>query len=108
MSNVLNRKMFVKGYRGGSSVRSEPRGARPDSVYDTGLFKPILGFDFLTSILPVSAITSLRPFNNFELTTYSFKFLLPTTFITNSPKGKSFKIKSVTVILVVILVAVTI
>jgi len=50
MSNVLNRKMFVKGYRGGSSVRSEPRGARPDSVYDTGLFKPILGFDFLSGI----------------------------------------------------------
>ena len=42
--------MFVKGYRGGSSVRSEPRGARPDSVYDTGLFKPILGFDFLSGI----------------------------------------------------------
>ncbi len=50
MSNVLNRKMFVKGYRGGSSVRSEPRGARPDSVYDSGLFKPILGFDFLSGI----------------------------------------------------------
>ena len=50
MSNVLNRKMFVKGYRGGSSVRSEPRGARPESVYDSGLFKPILGFDFLSGI----------------------------------------------------------
>ena len=50
MSNVLNRKMFVKGYRGGSSVRSEPAGARPESVYDSGLFKPILGFDFLSGI----------------------------------------------------------
>jgi len=50
MSNVLNRQMFVKGYRGGSSVRGEPRGARPESVYDSGLFKPILGFDFLSGI----------------------------------------------------------
>ena len=50
MSNVLNRQMFVKGYRGGSSVRSEPRGARPRSVYDSGLFQPILGFDFLSGI----------------------------------------------------------
>ena len=50
MSNVLNRKMFVKGYRGGSSVRSEPAGARPESVYDSGLFQPILGFDFLSGI----------------------------------------------------------
>lgn len=42
--------MFVKGYRGGSSVRSDPVGARPESVYDSGLFKPILGFDFLSGI----------------------------------------------------------
>lgn len=42
--------MFVQGYRGGSSVRGEPRGARPESVYDSGLFKPILGFDFLSGI----------------------------------------------------------
>ena len=51
MSNVLNRKMFVKGYRGGSSVRSDPVGARPKSVYDSGPFKPILGVDFLSGIV---------------------------------------------------------
>ena len=43
--------MFVKGYRGGSSVRSEPAGARPESVYDSGPFKPILGVDFLSGIV---------------------------------------------------------
>ena len=42
--------LFPSHDRGGSSVRSEPRGASPESVYDSGLFKPILGFDFLSGI----------------------------------------------------------
>lgn len=48
MSNVLNRKMFVRGYRGGSQIRTEPRGARPTSVYEGGVFdSPLVPFDFL-------------------------------------------------------------
>tara|TARA_Y100000401_G_scaffold109937_1_gene106640 strand:- start:3985 stop:6714 length:2730 start_codon:yes stop_codon:yes gene_type:complete len=50
MNDVYNRKMFVKGFKGGSSIRSEPRGAGPTSVYDSNPFKPILGFDFLSGV----------------------------------------------------------